>query len=588
MFSDPEVAQRYSTLAVYSSPMPRPERAIVGRDHEIDRLMASMLRPELRNPLLLGPAGSGKTAVVQGAMMADVERHYREVDLARMIAALSSSDQLAGMLKQLFDEAQTFGAVEEVELVLFIDEFHQIVQLSPAAVEAIKPVLALSGQRGLRIIAATTFEEFHQHIAPNSALVQRLQRINLSPTDRSTTVTILKAMAERYGVADQFYDDHLFELIYEYTERYMRSATQPRKSILLLDAMVGWHRLQGRQFNRRLLAEVLEDSSGINVAFRVDATTIKSQLDAKVISQQFATSAVANRLQICVADLHDKTKPQASFLFAGSTGTGKTELTKQLAKLIFGDDEDHFIRFDMSEYALESSMGRFRSELTRQMWNMGHAVLLLDEVEKAHSVVIRILLQVLDDGRLSDDHGRQVSFLNSYIVMTTNAASEIFSTIAQYNADDTGSGRELADKMKEIRRSITSTQGDNRFPPELLGRIDAIVPFQPLSRSTKEAIVRKKLLELVQDVLAKHGIRVKPDTKVLTYLVQDHEDSDSDAGGARAAISKMNEEVTTKVATFVNAYPNEKFVRISVEGTMRSEDKNQRRSGAWIAVSALR
>jgi ATP-dependent Clp protease ATP-binding subunit ClpC len=215
-------------------------------------------------------------------------------------------------------------------------------------------------------------------------------------------------------------------------------------------------------------------------------------------------------------------------------------------------------------------------------------VVLFDEIEKASPTVIRLLLQVLDDGRLTDDNSREVSFLNTYVVLTTNAGSEIYKTIAQYESDDTGSGAKLVDYMKQIRRSITSTQGENRFPPELLGRIDAIIPFQPLSLETQRQIVMNKLKQLAQEVLSKHNVRVAVDNKVLQYLIDDKADTESDAGGARAAIGKLTEEVTTEVAAFINAHPGERSIRIDVVGELVSDHKDKLKSDARIEVTAVR
>ena len=969
MFHEAQLDERYPLLSKLSEPLKKAERDIVGREHETMQLLASMSRPELCNALLLAEAGTGKTALVQATMLMDPDRLYLEADPARMISEAGNAENMAAMLKGFFDEAERFVKDEAHELVLFIDEFHQIIQLSDAAVEAIKPVLAASGTRGIRIIAATTYEEFHQHISSNQPLVERLQRINLNPPGQETTITILKGMAERYGVADEFYDDHIFRQIYEYTQRYMPASAQPRKSILVLDSMVGWHRFTHRPMDRDLLSDVLQESLGVNVAFKVDGAKIKQQLDTKVFSQDLATRAVARRLQLSVADLNDKGKPMASLLFTGSTGVGKlcvdstrvpvyswdgtvawkrhgdlvpgdfvfgrhgrpievlghfpqgmqdvyqvtlwdgrtldvggphlwtvytakrrsnkhagkdvepvtlttlemlergvvrtyagdprehlkffipaneavewpeqnlgvdpyvlgvligngcltesqltlssaaddadqtvwtvgewlgsepkqagngyswnfpagwahpngrgealhqtkdvlasvpelvgtysadrripeaykhasvkqrwalvrglfdtdgtidgtsgrfnvsystvskdlaedlqdvlfslgvsnslktwrrtkedrrelveynvhvkvgnadkvqffelprkreiaaraaretsgrervkkfdmvgvksieklpeqqsssciyvndeehlyqagqfvvthnTELTKQLARLLFGDDQRHLIRFDMTEYAEDSSFAAFRSELTKRVWDLSHAVLLFDEVEKASAMVTRVLLQVLDDGRLNDDNNREVSFLNTYIVLTTNAGSEIYKDIAQYAADDTGSGKHLLEYEKLIRRSISSTTGDNRFPPELLGRIDAIVPFQPLSLPTQQKIVRKKLRQMVQEVFVKHNVRVDVDARVLQYLIEDKGDTDSDAGGARAAVAKLTDEVTTAVATFLNEHPSERRIRIDVVGDLVSDDKNLLSSDAYVEVSAVR
>ena len=902
------------------------------------------------------------TALVQLCMLRDTNRTYMEVDLAKMISGLASPDEMAALIKQLFDEAEDYSKTEHAELVLFIDEFHQVVQLSAASVEALKPVLAASGARGIRVIAATTDEEFDKYIKPNQPLVERLQRIIVNPPDKATTISIMKGMAKRYGVADSFWDDHLFEQIHEYTERYMPAATQPRKSILVLDSMVGWHVSTGRPIDRNLLADVLMESLGVNVAFRVDAEQIKADLDKKVFSQHWATSVVAKRLQLCVADLHDKSKPASSFLLAGSTGVGKlcvdstrvpvetedgsvawkrhgdlipgdrvfqrdgspqdvlgffpqgvqdvyrvtlwdgrtldvggphlwgvytskmrsnmhagktveprvmttlemletgvvrsypgdtrehlkffipangavqwpaqdlavdpyalgaligngcltlppltlssddaytvlrvgealgsvpkpshastyswvfptgekwgrgdkliqtrdvlaevpdlvgaysgerripaqyltasieqrwelvrglfdtdgtidastgrfnvsystfseglaedvrellfslgvsnslqvhtrtkedgrelveydvhvkvgnddkaqffalprkreiaeaaaestagrdrvkrfdtvgiksieklpeqesssciyvsgdehlyqagqfvvthnTELTKQLAMLLFGDVQKHLIRFDMTEFARDESLDAFRTELTSKVWHTSHAVILFDEIEKASPMVTRVLLQVLDDGRLSDANGRQVSFLNSYIVLTTNSGSEIFETMAQYNVDDTGSGVEMQGRMKEIRRAITTTQGENRFPPELLGRIDAIVPFQPLSRKTQEQIIIEKLRRFRQEVMTKHGVKLMVDPKVVEYLVEDKGDSDSNAGGARASIAKLTDEVGTKVAAFINKHPGQPALQVDIVGDMKSGNKDILKSYAEVVVA---
>lgn len=588
MLKNPTLDPDYPTLATYCNPVTAPDREIVGREYEKKQVLAALSRPVLSNVILLAEAGTGKTSLVQAVALEDIARDYYEVDLARMISGLVSPDEMGALIKALFDDAERYASEQNRELVLFIDEFHQVVQLSGAAVEALKPVLAASGTRGLRVIAATTFDEFNQYVRPNQPLVERLQRINLTPPDRETTVKILRGMAERYGVLEEFYDDSMFETIYELTERYMPASVQPRKSILIFDSMVGWFRYSKRAMDMRLLADVLQESTGVNVAFNIDATRIKEQLDQRVLAQDFATRVVAKRLQLCVADLHDKSRPISSFLFAGSSGVGKTELAKQMGRVLFGDDQRHLIRFDCSEFALDESMTLFRSELTQRVWSMGHGIVLLDEIEKAAPTVTRMLLQVLDDGRLTDDNGRQVSFLNCYFVLTTNAGTEIFKVIQQYSPDDDGSGKEMVKRMREIRRAISTTQGDNRFPPELLGRIDAIVPFQPLSLETRRRITRNKLRELAEEVQRKHRVQVNFDRRVLEYLIEDKVDSDSDAGGARAALALMTDEVTSAIAAYVNAHPDHRRILVQINGELRSENKNRLDSDASVEVVRIR
>lgn len=523
------------------------------------------------------------TVLVQSCMQDDPERIYLEVDMAKMIADLSNPEEMAARLKALFDEAESFSQSKDREVVLFIDEFHQVVQLSTAAVEALKPLLANLGSSGVKVIAATTYDEFNAHIASNLPLVERFARINIPQTNREVTIEIIKGMAEKYDVADEIFDDSLYEQIFDYTDRYVPASVQPRKSIRVLDAMIGRHRSQGERMNKALLATVLRDDLGIEVEIDVNAAEIKAELDKRVFSQDFATTSIARRLQLCVAGLNDQSKPMSSLLFTGATGTGKTEVTKQLSKILFGDDQRHLIRFDMSEWGRDDSVDLFREELSRQVWATSHCVLLFDEIEKASPLVVRLLLQVLDDGRLSDKDGRQVSFLNTYIVLTTNAGSEIYRTIGEYNADDHGSEASMREYEKVIEESIKSTDG-GKFPPELLGRIDAIVPFQPLSRPTLRKIMMKKLSALKADVKRKHGIDLTIDKRVVDFLVEDESRSDSDAGGARDMVRRMQRYLSTEVAAFINEHPEERVIAAKIDGTLRSEDVTILKSDAHVVV----
>ena len=523
------------------------------------------------------------TVLVQSCMEDDPARIYLEVDMAKMISDLSNPEEMAARLKALFDEAEAFSKSEGREVVLFIDEFHQVVQLSAAAVEALKPLLAASGSRGIKVIAATTYDEFDAHIASNLPLVERLARINIPQTNRRVTIEILKAMAQKYGVDQGMISESLYEQIFDYTNRYVPASVQPRKSIRVLDAMVGRHRYLGEPMDKKLLATVLKVEFGVEVEINVDATAIKAELDKRVFSQDFATTSIARRLQLCVAGLNDPSRPMASLLLTGSSGVGKSEVTKQLAKILFGDDQRHLVRFDMTEWGRDDSVDLFREELARHVWATSHCVLLFDEIEKASPLVVRLLLQVLDDGRLSDKDGRQVSFLNTYIVLTTNAGSEIYRTIGEYNADDHGSEETMRDYEKIIETSIKSEDG-GKFPPELLGRIDAIVPFQPLSRATLRKIMTKKLAEMITDVKRKHGIHVTVDGRVLEFLVEDEARSDSDSGGARDMVRRMQRFVTTEIAAFINEHPHERNIAVSIEGTLRSEDVSILKSDARVVV----
>lgn len=187
-----------------------------------------------------------------------------------------------------------------------------------------------------------------------------------------------------------------------------------------------------------------------------------------------------------------------------------------------------------------------------------------------------------------DDNNREISFNNAYIVLTTNAGSEIYKTIAQYEVDDKGSGKNMKKYDKLIRDSISGTTGDNRFPPELLGRIDTIVPFQPLSEATQYKIVETKLKALVHEVRLKHNKVLKMSKRVIEYLVKDNMDTDSNAGGARAVISKMEAEVTTAVARYINEHPDHDIILLEIKGKMAWEHKDKLLSDAYVYVTGKR
>lgn len=531
-------------------------------------------------------------------MAADVNRIYLEIDISKMIADLRDNNEMAVKIKALFDESANFVTESGTEIVLFIDEFHLICMLSDAAVEALKPMLADSGTRGVRVIVATTFTEFREYISANQPLVQRLQRIEILPPSKDAIVDILKSFAKIYGVADKIHGTYIYEQIIELSNRYIPANSQPRKSILLLDLMVGWHRAEQTPMNINLLYDVLKYSEGIELNVHVDAVGIKRRLDSKVFAQYLATSAVASRLQITSADLNNKTKPMGSFLFTGSTGVGKTELTKQLAEILFADPK-RLIRFDMTEYSQPQSIERFRTELTTKVWERPYSVILFDEVEKACGDVTRILLQVLDDGRLIDQNNREVSFLNTYIVLTTNAASEIYETIGDYvndkDATDEEQIRTLGKYMKVIRRAIVEGTGNNKFPPELLGRIDAICPFMPLSEDTQRKILEKRMDKLRQEVEHKHSLKLSYATdNIIRYILHDKLDTESNSGGARIVATKFEEEVVIEVARIINiinsdtdselTHDNIIGIAVMVEGNMAVDDKNLLEGDAHIVA----
>ena len=539
------------------------------------------------------------TALVQGTMAQDPGRLYLEVDLARMLADIEP-DKMAARIKMLFDEVERFVKDSHVEIVLFIDEFHQIVELSAAAVEALKPLLAASGTRGVRVVAATTYIEFREFIAPNQPLVERLQRINVPEPDEELTVKIVKGFAKTYGV-ERDIAEHIYHEIYELTNRYIPANNQPRKSILMLDAMTGWHRLTKQPMNHDLLAQCLMSQEGVNVDMNVDAAGIKAQLDKRVFDQTIATTAIESNLQTAVAGMNDPTKPMATLLFSGSSGVGKTEVAKQLSQILFGDGHN-MIRFDMSEYANADSLNRFRTLLTAEVWAHPYCVLLLDEIEKADATITRLLLSVLDDGRLTDENDRVVNFTNCYVIMTTNAGSEIFQTMGQFDTNDRNNDRLaqqqwLDDHFAQIRESLQSAT--SKFPPELLGRVGrGIIPFRPLTRITKYRILHMYMDSIAERFRVHHGVEVvwqgegqavpPAANRVEQFIIEDQLDSgNANAGGGREVKLTFDSLVLSRMSACVNQNKYAKKIEVQVVGTMRNEDKSSRLSKSLIEVVAI-
>lgn len=602
-------------LRKYTHPIKKPSRQIIGRDQEINEILTNFYNPELNNIMLIAPAGSGKTALVQGTMENNPERIYREIQLSKMIAdAGDNPDRIAEWLRSIFNQAVEYGKHQTKEIVLFIDEFHQIVQLSAAAVEVMKPLLADSGTRGIHFIAATTFDEFDKYIKENTPLRERFHLMRLPQPEKETVIAILKNMAKTYHV-DQLISNEVYNQLYEFSNQYIPAEVQPRKSIKIMDDLIGHYRYSQKhdtlptKIDKNLLAEVLLEQQGVNVNFKADVTKIKKTLQDHIFEQSIAIDIVCSRLEICLADLNDKSKPMTSLLFTGSTGVGKTEMAKQLTKLLFNDPEQ-LLRFDMTEYSTASGSGiaaRFREAITEAVFNHPYSILLLDEIEKADSNVIKLLLQILDDARLSNKYNETTMFNNTYVIMTTNAGANVFKKIS-------ANGHKMDDKdykknyLSSIKRNLVNTS-DNRFPPELLGRIDAIVPFKGLENHAIRHIIQTRLEQLTKTLKEKHGITATfaneklfdyennkrfPDNyhqgkgNIVDYIVHERhtgEEKTTDSGGARLAIHDLEEDIIGAIAKYINHNPDQKQIFVGTTGDWASLNPNSNKSFVQICVN---
>ena len=575
-----------SLLQQYTSILVGGQTPIRGRDKSIEMTLTTFERAEKCNALFLSEAGSGKTALANELARIDTNRVYLEVDLARIASDIKDVSELSGKLKQLADEVEEAMNTLQCELVLFMDEYHQLAKISELALDGLKPILEKSGSRGLRIICATTYEEFDKYLAENQALTERFQTIKLEQLTNDTVVQIILDFAS--GKIELPKD--LAYYIVRITDKYFPERSQPRKSKDVVDAMIGKHNFLNRKVNQELVHEVLRDGYDVELDIEVDPFTVAKFLDTRVYSQPGATKIIEENLQNQFAGFERPNKPKGVWLFTGSTGVGKTELAKATAELLVKGDKN-FIRMDMSDFSQPESLELFRSEVTRRVWERPFSILLIDEIEKACAEVIKLLLQLLDEGQLRNKFNRQISFRNVHVIMTTNAGSELYQTIDSYmNGRNGDLSSHLDVILPVLKKSLTETKdgGKVRFPPELLGRVDAIIPFAPLSKETKIKIAEKALDQMAQTVLDKHGVTIVFDNKhaLTEYIVVDVAGRSTDDGGGRDVIRAVTTTVQTKVARALNRRSLRRTLRVAVKNMHRSivNNKTQLISEAYIEV----
>ena len=583
---------------------------VEGRDHEKGLIQETFARASVSNIFLRGPAGVGKTTLVRSMIKDDIDRLYFEVDLPKMTSVESNGENvdsvIARRMQAMLDEVKDFGKrARELEdmmldIVLFIDEFHLLFQLSPSAVEAMKPDLADSVKRNIRVIGATTNDEYYKYrIDDNVPFIERFVTLQLQPPTDEQTVKILKGSADDaikhdFSLKDKFRHQEIFGQIVEYTNRYIPSSSQPRKGLMMLVSMIGAARYRDVPITRKLLAEKIYDTIGVNTVLNVDVERLYENLAERVYDQELALVAIEEHLQIIVADLYDKSKPMSSFLYSGPSGVGKTELAKALAFLLFGD-EQAMIRFDMSEYSSEDRVSVFRERLTREVDIKPFAIILLDEIEKGHPECTRLLLQVLDDGMLSDQNGRTKSFKNTIIIGTTNVGSSVYSELAPYLG---GRGASLSDALNQYRPLLLKALLDSKsFPNELVNRFNGFIPFGPLLNETKSRIAKTKLKKLQKEIKYKFGYNLQIGKEVVTWLVYQKGGGEAtEAGGARGIVNTINKSFLAAIARVINKNqvdgdsiyvavdPDPKQLDISRKRDMQFTDKGHRDDMSVIYV----
>ena len=618
---------------------------VIGREHEMERVMQVLSRRTKNNPVLIGEPGVGKTAVVEGLAQAIVrgdvpetikDKQLYTLDLGSLVAGSRYRGDFEERLKKVLKEIRTRG-----DIILFIDEIHTLVGAGAAegaidAASILKPMLA----RGeLQTIGATTLDEYRKHIEKDAALERRFQPIQVNEPSVAHAIEILKGLRDRYEahhrvsitdaaltsaatlaeryISDRFLPDKAIDLIDEAGARLrIRRMTAPpelkeideRISALKLEkeSAIDSQDFEGaanlrdkeqklhdqraekeRQWksgglddiaevDEELIAEVLANSTGIPVVkLNEEESTrllkMEDELHKRVIGQDQAIKSISQAMRRTRAGLKDPKRPGGSFIFAGPTGVGKTELAKALAEFLFGD-EDALITLDMSEYSEKHTVSRLfgappgyvgyeeGGQLTEKVRRRPFSVVLFDEVEKAHADLFNSLLQILEDGRLTDSQGRVVDFKNTIIIMTTNLGtrdiSKSVSTGFQSGTDTkTGYDRMRARVTEELRQ---------HFRPEFLNRVDDTVVFPQL---TQEEIVQivDLFLERLGKRLADKGMTIEltPAAKVL--LATRGYDPAMGARPLRRTIQREIEDQLSEKILFGDLKPGE-LVSVDVEG----------------------
>ena len=494
---------------------------VVGRDTEIARVIEILGRRKKNNPMLIGEPGVGKSAIVEGIALriasgdisaALAKKRIISLDIASVVAGTKYRGDFEKRLKSIIKLAST-----NPDIILFIDEFHTIVgaggaQGSLDAANMLKPALA----RGeLQCIGATTMDEFAKIVEKDGALDRRFQKIVVEPTDIPQSIAILRRLQKHYEEYHHVtYTDDAIEACVKLTDRYVSDKNLPDKAIDAMDeagSMVRLHLGKGGKPSDRVDAEdiatVVSKMTGIpvNKVAESEAARIikmKERLRGRIIGQDDAIDKVVRAIQRNRAGLKDPSRPIGTFLFFGPTGVGKTQLAKCLAEYLF-DSEDNMIRIDMSEYMEKFSVSRLigappgyvgyeeGGQLSERVRRKPYCVVLLDEIEKAHPDIFNLLLQVLDEGRLTDSNGRQVSFKNTLVIMTSNVGSR--------DIEEYGNGVGFATAGKDLsrdRRGVLEKAIKKAFPPEFINRVDERIYFNTLSRENIEQIIDIEIRDL--------------------------------------------------------------------------------------------
>ncbi len=553
--TDPASEERYQILKKYSTNLTEMAKRgeldpVIGRDEEIVRMEQILSRRRKNNPVLIGEPGVGKTAVVEGLAQrmasGDVPETLKNkeivsLDIASMVAGSKFRGEFEDRLKAVIREIEAHAG----ETILFVDELHMLVGAGAAegAIDASNMLKEPLSRGKFQLIGATTLDEYREHIEKDSAFERRFQKVFVPEPSLDDTVRILEGLRETLEKHHQVkITDAAIRSAVSLSERYISERFLPDKAIDLVDEAASRLRVNGTGDTVREsdIAALVSQWTGIPAERMLEEersrlTAMEDALHARLVDQDEGVRAVAEAVRHSRAGLSDPRRPIGTFLFLGPTGVGKTELAKALAAFLFGSDQA-LLRIDMSEYMEQHAVARLigsppgyigyeeGGQLTEAVRRRPYQVILFDELEKAHPQVMNLLLQLLDEGRLTDGHGRTVDFRHTILIMTSNVGSEHF----------------LSDMSESRVRQEIEAELKRAFRPEFLNRIDETIIFHPLSEDAIEKIVDLKIAELNRR-LAEQDVRVTVTAEAKRVLTKEGFDPHYGARPLARAIKRLVE-----------------------------------------------
>ena len=606
---------------------------VIGRDDEIQRMIQILSRRTKNNPCLIGEPGVGKTALAEGLarkiVLGDVpedllDKRILSLDLSGMVAGTKYRGEFEERIKKTLEEVRRSG-----DVILFIDELHTIVGAGSAegAVDAANIIKPALGRGEIRVIGATTLDEYRKYIEKDAALERRFQPVQVGEPSREASLEILKGLREKYEqhhklqitdealdaavnlsaryINDRFLPDKAIDLMDEAASRVRMETEEPSEELKSLEEKIAAltkdkeaaiarqdyetaaqlrdiernyqeqvdmerdkrkkNTAEHRPVTAEDIAAVVSGWTGIPVTRMTEdegarLLRMEETLHERVVGQDEAVQAVARAIRRGRVGLKDPKRPTGSFLFLGPTGVGKTELCKSLAEAMFGD-EAAMIRIDMSEYMERHTVSRLigsppgyvgheeGGQLTEKVRRKPYSVILFDEIEKAHEDVWNVLLQILDDGRITDSQGRTVDFKNTVIVMTSNIGAKRLTAAGGKLGFSTGAEDEAQDAERQFQQAREAVLGELRqtFRPEFLNRIDDIIVFRSLTEEDIREVARR-MLRTVSARMEAMGVHLDASEEAVAELAREGFDPKYGARPLRRAIqSRVEDTVAEKL-----------------------------------------